>query len=825
MRQDGLLQRELLDELFASVPVALAVVNSEMRFTRINGQMSELHERPADEFTGITIAEAIPSRAAEIEPLILRAFAGEAIRGMRFAPRRPGDPRCLKASFIPIASAGELPEVLVMLFEDSADQEVQRTLALTHERLDLTLEGIRAGIFEWDSSSNELKWSPGMGPLFGRARGWMPKGYDEYVDAIHPDDREELESDVAAAREHDADYEREFRCVWPDGRERWLHSRVQVVKDGDKTLLLGLVSDIHERKVRERGEQFLAKTSLALGQSLDVPQTARTLAAEIVPEFADWCEIVIFDQRQKVTSATSLHADPDLTETASAAREKYWSGPGAPGLVSAQMRAGEPIRRNDLTDADYKRIAVDDEHLALLRRLKPVSTLAVPMRARGRLVGTLGLFVNTRARRFGSLRTATAAELGNRGGIALDNAALMEAERRANHRLRHLQAVTDATLDNLELDDLLDELLRRVRKMTVVDFAVVLLEDRDRGELVLSAAQGLADDERDIRISPGDGIAGLVLESGEALYVEDVQAGRYKSRVGEHIRKQVKSVLAVPLTNDGRVIGVLQVGTLGENRSFSDEERDLLTLVSQRAAQAIVNASLYTQARSTSSILQESLLPDSLPEIDGYEMAAIYRPGQDMTEVGGDWYDVFPLPDGRFAIALGDVVGRGLSAAVLMGQLRAATRAYAREHFDPSTVIEKVDDLVEELVAVPFATMMLLVLDPATGNIEAASAGHLPPVSSSGGLLKLTAGPALGVPVDSRESSAFTLGRGAVLVLYTDGLVEQRETPLQTRMDKLAEEVASGPTDPRELLDHLEATMLVGQIHDDTATIVLHRLD
>src|SRR4051795_8121947 len=138
MRQEGLLRRELLDELFASVPVALAVVNSEMRFTRINGQMSELYERPADEFTGITVAEAVPSSAAEIEPLLLRAFAGEAIRGTPFSVRVPGDARRFKASFIPIASEGNLSEALIMLSEDPAEQEMERTLRLTYERLDLT---------------------------------------------------------------------------------------------------------------------------------------------------------------------------------------------------------------------------------------------------------------------------------------------------------------------------------------------------------------------------------------------------------------------------------------------------------------------------------------------------------------------------------------------------------------------------------------------------------------------------------------------------------------------------------------------------------------
>jgi PAS domain S-box-containing protein len=825
MSQEDVLQRELLDELFATVPVSLAVVNSELRFIRINGQMSALYGKQGDEFTGMTIAEAIPDEAGEFEPQVLRAFAGESIRGLRFRARRPGDERRFKASFIPIKAAeGAVTEVLIMLAESLVDEDVERTLRLTHERLDLTLEGTRAGIFEWHSSDNELRWSAGMGPLFGRDRGWTPDGYENYLGVIHPDDRSGLQSGVERAVAAGADYEREFRCIWPDGRERWLHSRVQVVPEGETHTLLGLVSDIHERKVRELADQFLSRTSYELGRSLDPEDTAQRLAERIVPEFADWCEISVLDSQEELAWATVLHRDPEKTELAAGAHARMWSHRDRVPEIMEQIRRGEAVTRTDIPAQALEATAVDGAHLEMMRTLHAASMMIVPMTARGRLVGILALFADSPARRFGEISSSIAMELGRRAGIALDNASLMAAERQAVYRLSHLQAVTDAALDNLELDDLLTELLRRLQDMTAAEFAAIHLYDRDRGELVLTAAQGLGDELEDIRLKPGEGIAGLVLESGRSLFIEDVPGGKYRNRFVGEPRDRVKSLLAVPLTGKDGIVGVLVVGTTTEHRSFSDPESELLEMVAERAARAIVNASIYTQARKVSTLLQGSLLPAAFPSIPGYELEAIYRPGQDMTEVGGDWYDVFPLADGRFAIALGDVVGRGLRAAALMGQLRAATRAYAREHSDPATVLSKVDELVEELVAVPFATMVLLALDPETGMVEAASAGHPPPVTRSGGLLDIAAGPALGALVDSREACFFEMEPGELLVLYTDGLVETRASPLQERLDKLARSVADGPTDPVALLSHLETSMLGGQIVDDTATIVLKRL-
>jgi GAF domain-containing protein len=477
------------------------------------------------------------------------------------------------------------------------------------------------------------------------------------------------------------------------------------------------------------------------------------------------------------------------------------------------------------TEQDIETIAFDVASRVKLTELAPFVAAAIPLVARGRAVGAIVLARDASNRRFGRARLEVAEEFARRGALAVDNALLMAAEQEANTRLRHLQAVTDAALDNLELDDLLRELLRRVRELTVADFASVYLHDPERGDTELTAADGLDGTAwQGSRRGEPESLAMRVVESGDAIFVEDFQATEFGARIATEMGIDVQSLLGVPMRSGDELVGVLQVGTLTEHRSFADPDVEFMTLVGQRAATAIANATLYDRAKNTSLLLQGSLLPETLPEIVGYEIGALYRPGQAGTEVGGDWYDVFPMAGERFAVVLGDVVGRGIPAAALMGQLRAATRAYAREHNDPATVLTRVDELVEELVAVPFATMVLLVLHPESGTVRASSAGHLRPILRSSGFVDLPRGVPLGAPAPTRESVTLTLDPGELLLLYSDGMVERRDEPIQDRLDALVAAVHAGPPQPSAMLDHVEREMLGGAVGDDAAALALRRL-
>src|SRR5213596_3453269 len=174
-------------------------------------------------------------------------------------------------------------------------------------------------------------------------------------------------------------------------------------------------------------------------------------------------------------------------------------------------------------------------------------------------------------------------------------------------------------------------------------------------------------------------------------------------------------------------IGVIQVASMSERR-FTREAESLLQLVADRAALAVEHARLYARELGIVETLQRSLLPDSLPRVPGLLTAARYMPGGPGADVGGDWYDAISLDSGRLGIAMGDVVGHGIGAAALMGQLRNALRAYALDGNSPAQVVEKLDRLVQNLEAGRMATLVYMVIAPDLGSVEFASAGHLPPL-------------------------------------------------------------------------------------------------
>src|SRR5204862_8009544 len=188
------------------------------------------------------------------------------------------------------------------------------------------------------------------------------------------------------------------------------------------------------------------------------------------------------------------------------------------------------------------------------------------------------------------------------------------------------------------------------------------------------------------------------------------------------LRQRAKSLLGVPLLAEDRIIGVMHVGTI-ERREFSAEDSVVLQLASDRAARAIERARRFEQEHETAVTLQRSLLPDRLPDVPGLALAARYLPGAAGTEVGGDWYDVLPLADGRVGIAMGDVVGRGIPAASLMGQLRNALRAHAIEGHGPAVVVERLDRLVQALSSGRMATLLYMVLEPDARSATFTNAG------------------------------------------------------------------------------------------------------
>lgn len=391
-------------------------------------------------------------------------------------------------------------------------------------------------------------------------------------------------------------------------------------------------------------------------------------------------------------------------------------------------------------------------------------------------------------------------------------------------RLHDIQSITDAALSGLDPQALLEALVERVRDALRADTAAVLLLDGQSAQLVATAASGLEEEVRQgVRIPMAMGFAGRIAAEGRPVIIDHVDTTNVINPI--LLAKGIRSMVGAPLLADGKVIGVLHVGTL-DGRAFTSQDADLLQLAADRAAMA-VQALTFHLDRAAAVALQRSLVPAGLPALSGLEMAARYVPGTG--NVGGDWYDVFSVPTGEVFAVIGDVAGSGLQAAVIMGRMRSALRAYALETVDPAGVLERLSRKMHHFEPNAMATVLCAVLSPSLDQVHISCAGHLPPIIARPGQLAIEADVfadvLIGVPMlCSRRVSTLGFPPGALLCLYTDGLVERRGRPLDEGIARLCAAVAG---DPETACSHVMATMTRDDpTHsDDVALLMLHRRD
>ncbi|MBP5891230.1 SpoIIE family protein phosphatase [Streptomyces scabiei] len=319
----------------------------------------------------------------------------------------------------------------------------------------------------------------------------------------------------------------------------------------------------------------------------------------------------------------------------------------------------------------------------------------------------------------------------------------------------------------------------------------------------------------------------------------------------------IQSTLAVPMVAHDTVVGLVQFSRTKGSEPFGERDRGLAVELAARAAVCIDNARLYRREHERALILQRSLLPPGDPEASGLDIACRYLPGNAATEVGGDWFDVIELPGHRTALVVGDVMGRGLRAAVAMGELRTAVRTLALLDLEPAEVLSALDEIArglgtpgggqsasrtsasrprdKDLAEVYLATCVYAVYDSVTRRCTFANAGHLPPVLVEPGesalMLDVPPGMPLGVGGEPFEEVEVELPEGALLALYTDGLVESRDHPLDEGLQAFVgalTDPAQPPTalragKPRSLedvCDHVLSTLDTHHGEDDIALLM-----
>ncbi|BCL23975.1 SpoIIE family protein phosphatase [Streptomyces tuirus] len=281
------------------------------------------------------------------------------------------------------------------------------------------------------------------------------------------------------------------------------------------------------------------------------------------------------------------------------------------------------------------------------------------------------------------------------------------------------------------------------------------------------------------------------------------------------------SYLALPLVARGKVLGTLSLYRTVNERPFDDQDQVLASELAARAAICIDNARLYGRERGTALTLQRSLLPSTPAEREGLDIAARYRPA--LSEVGGDWYDVLPLGPGRTGLVVGDVMGKGVQAAAIMGQLSTATRALARLDLPPAELLRHLDDIAGSL-GDAIATCVYAVCDLRRGTCELSSAGHLPPVLAGADgraeLVDVPGGVPLGVGGVDFGTVEVGLAPGSLLALYTDGLVENRGEPIDTGLDTLTRLLGNAGPSLQRASDSL-LSALSPEPDDDVALLLV----
>ncbi|MER7537857.1 SpoIIE family protein phosphatase [Streptomyces sp. NPDC097704] len=290
-----------------------------------------------------------------------------------------------------------------------------------------------------------------------------------------------------------------------------------------------------------------------------------------------------------------------------------------------------------------------------------------------------------------------------------------------------------------------------------------------------------------------------------------------------YLATRIGSARLIPLVARGQVLGAVTVTRLRTREPFDEQDFVLIDEVVARAALNIDNARLYTTQREAALTLQRSLTNNALPDVTGLELTGRYLPASSH-DVGGDWFDVIALPGGRTGLVIGDVMGHGIHAAAVMGQLRTAVRTLARHDIAPARMLSSLDAVVADLGEDEMATCVYAVHDPATGGWVIARAGHPPPaVAAPDGTITFLDGPPgtpLGTGAHDFGTEEVVLPGGGLLVLYTDGLIEARHRDLDQGMRQLAEALRPLDRPLDTMCDEVLGRLLAGSAQDDVAMLL-----
>ncbi|GAA3355588.1 SpoIIE family protein phosphatase [Streptomyces antimycoticus] len=683
-----------------------------------------------------------------------------------------------------------------MTRHDRVDQEDEAGIGSMATAPGGVLDLLRVAAVALDVEGRIALWSPEAEQLFGyRAAEALGRRADKLL--VHPKDRRAAVELFARVRAGDT-WAGVFPVRRPDGSTLKVEFRTMGLRDAHgEGYALGLAAD--EGTVR-RLETDLAVSGFLIGQSP--------------------VGLAVFD-----TELRWLRANPALQQMNSITEPQVRGlrvGEALPGLdsevIEAAMRhvleSGEPL----LDQQSVGRTPADPDHdhawSESYYRLEDPS---------GRILGVAVSIMDISRRH---RETSEIAEARERLAVIADASVRVGTTLDLRQTAQELADVTVPRLADLAAVDVLDSVVHREATPRV-------WTDGSARFRALAVAAGYptdavhaADPVGEIaRYDPTRLITQCVREARPILVPhvteQDVRRiARDDDAARVLLREGVHSYIAAPLIARGSVLGTLSLHRTINPRPFDEEDLTLACELAIRAALCIDNARLYARERDAALTLQRSLLSQQPRDLDGLEIASRYLPA--VSAAGGDWFDVLPLPDGRVGLVVGDVMGKGIHAAAIMGQLRTATRAFSRLDLPPAQVLCHLDEITLSL-GESIATCLYAVCDPRTGRCEMSTAGHLPPVLVQPGgdaeLIDIPTGAPLGVGGVPFASVERELAEGALLALFTDGLVEKRHQSLDVGLHTLVQLLRRHQGPLERICDQVLAA-LHGAPDDDVALLL-----
>ncbi|HEV2739560.1 MAG TPA: PAS domain S-box protein [Candidatus Elarobacter sp.] len=633
-----------------------------------------------------------------------------------------------------------------------ANARLYRDLAASEERYRGLIDTAQEGVWIIDGAANTRYVNAHMAEMLGYTPDEMYGRW--FFDFADP---REHEAARQAIQEHrgGSGIRRESQLLHKDGRIVCVIVASNPIADADGAYngSLGMFTDITERKALETQYRVLAEAGEVLAASLDLAQTFPALAALTVRNFADVCRIHECGPDGTPRLIATAYADSAHGNVAAA---HAGEGGFARVVVANAIASGESLY-------------VPHIEPALREGLGAQSLIVVPLVARGATLGAITLVAAADgAGTFVPDDLRLAELLAKRAAVAIDNARLYDEERRLARMREVVARASDVLSGSLDLDALLGR------------FADLLVAELAAEATIALDAERTVDTERAV-------VRRSAAVAGDA------------------------AVLRVALRHRDTVVGTV---TLRANAPFGANDVALLHELAARAAVAIENAQLYAREHRVAMTLQRAMLPAVLPEVAGLAFDAVYFPGATEAEIGGDWYDAIALPDGRVVVSIGDVTGRGLTAAVIMGRMRQAIETLSTYESDPVRLLDAADGVLRRAHPDAIVTALVGVVDPAARTLAYATAGHPTPIvrASDGTLRQL---PGRGLPLGLREgreppATTVVLPPSSLVVFFTDGLVESTRD-----IDEGERRVFAALADPA-LADGLApAAALVARVLDD----------